>query len=224
MEHQHELPSLWKEISFQFKHPFGARVVGPPKTGKSEFVIKLLEFSQSYMSPRPTKIYWAYGEKNIKQMQQIQERCPKPVHFIKGLPDIEEFSPQETYLLILDNLTSATSNFTAVSNFFKQTSHHKNISVILILEKLYHVGKSMRDISLNSKYTILFENLNKGQIKHLGCQVFSKHPDFLNSADEQATRRPYGYIIIDFDKCTPNGECLKTGIFIPEVPITYRPI
>jgi hypothetical protein len=157
-------------------------------------------------------------------MHQIQENCPIPVHFIEGLPDIEEFTSDETNLLILDDLMSAASGSTSVANLFTRASHHRNMSVILILQNLYHQGKSMRDISLNTKYTVLFKNPHdKGQIKHLGRQVFPEHPHFLISAYEQATTRPHGYIIIDFDQYTNEDERVKTGIFPPEIPMTFKP-
>lgn len=219
-----EVPYFWSSVPFQFKHPFGARVIGPTQAGKSHFVIKLIQKASSYISPPPTKIYWAYGEQNLKQMQQIQHHSPIPVHFIEGLPDVEEFAADETNLLILDDLMSAASGSTAVSNLFTRTSHHRNMSVILILQNLFHQGKSMRDISLNAKYTILFKNPHdKGQIKHLGRQAFPEHPNFLISAYEQATARPHGYIIIDFDQYTEESDRVKTGIFPPEVPITFKP-
>lgn len=219
-----ETPYFWNGIPFQFKHPFGARVVGPTQAGKSHFVIKLLQFSSKYITPPPTKIYWAYGEKNVKQMHQIQQHCPIPVHFIEGLPDVEEFDPEETNLLILDDLMASASGSTDVANLFTRASHHRNMSVMLILQNLFHQGKSMRDISLNAKYTVLFKNPHdKGQIKHLGRQAFPEHPHFLLSAYEQATSRPHGYIIIDFDQYTPEDERVKTGIFPPEVPLTFKP-
>ena len=63
-----DLPSCWKNPVFKFKHPFGAKIIGPTQAGKSHFVIKLIQNAQSYTSPPPEEIFWAYGEKNIKQV------------------------------------------------------------------------------------------------------------------------------------------------------------
>jgi hypothetical protein len=218
------LPYFWQSTPFQFKHPFGARIVGPTQAGKSHFVIKLLRNVTAYISPPPTKIYWAYGERNEKQMQKIQENSELPVHFIEGLPNIEEFTSDENNLLILDDLMSAASNSVAISDLFTRASHHRNMSVILILQNLFHQGKSMRDISLNAKYTVLFKNpRDKGQIQHLGRQIFPQFPHFLINAYDQATERPHGYLILDFDQLTPEEQRVITGIFPPEIPITFVP-
>jgi hypothetical protein len=221
---ENTLPYFWRAPTFQFKHPFGARIVGPTQAGKSHFVIKLLRNVSHYISPPPTKIYWAFGERNEKQMQQIQENSPLPIHFIEGLPNIEEFTSDENNLLILDDLMSAASKSISISDLFTRASHHRNMSVILILQNLYHQGKSMRDISLNAKYTILFKNpRDKGQIHHLGRQIFPQHPNFLIDAYDQATERPHGYLILDFDQLTPEEQRVITGIFPPEIPIRFEP-
>jgi len=218
------IPHFWRTPTFTFKHPFGARIVGPAQAGKTHFVIKLLEQAHSLIKPAPTKIYWAYGEKNEKQMNLIQKHCHQPVHFIEGLPDIDEFNAQENNLLILDDLMLAASNSSNISNLFTRASHHRNMSVILILQNLFHQGKSMRDVSLNAKYTILFKNPRDiGQIQHLGRQIFPRNPHFLVDAYEQSTARQNGYIIIDFDQRTPDNERLRTGIFPPEIPLIFNP-
>ena len=224
MPEENTLPYFWRGPSFRFKHPFGARIVGPTQAGKSHFVMKLLRNVTDYITPPPTKIYWAYGERNEKQMEQIQKNSSMPVHFIEGLPNLEVFTSDENNLLILDDLMSAASNSVFISDLFTRASHHRNMSVILILQNLFHQGKSMRDISLNAKYTILFKNpRDKGQIHHFGRQVFPQHPHFLIDAYEQATERPHGYLILDFDQLTPEEQRVITGMFPPEIPIRYIP-
>lgn len=219
-----KIPYFWRAPTFQFKHPFGARIIGPTQAGKSHFVIKLLQHCQQFIQPAPTKIYWAYGEKNEKQMDLVQNKSPIPVHFMEGIPDIDEFTPEENNLLILDDLMTAASGSVTVSNLFTRTSHHRNMSVILILQNLYHQGKSMRDISLNAKYTVLFKNPHdKGQIQHMGRQAFPEHPKFLIDAYEQATSRPHGYLILDFDQKTTDERRVRTGIFPPEIPLIFTP-
>ena len=156
MTHAH--PSFWQTPSFTFKHPFGARIVGPTQAGKSHFIIKLLQHAQTHIHPAPTQIHWAYGEHNDKQMSLIREHSPIPVHFIQGLPDLDTFNTNEINLLILDDLMAAASKSDEISNLFTRASHHRNMSVMLILQNLFRQGTSMRDISLNATYTVLFKN------------------------------------------------------------------
>jgi hypothetical protein len=219
-----ELPPFWRKPTFKFQHPFGARIVGPTQVGKSHLVIKLIQNCQEYISPPPTQIYWAYGEKNEAQMLRIQQLSPIPVHFIEGLPEPSEFTNDENNLLILDDLMADSANSKLVSNLFTRTSHHRNLSVILILQNLYHKGSSLRDIGLNAKYLIIFKNPNdRRQIRYLALQIFPENPQFVIDAYEQATQRPHGYLMVDFDTKTPDELRIRTGLFPPEIPILFIP-
>jgi len=73
----------------------------------------------------------------------------KNVSFVKGAPDFEK-PENETTLIILDDLDSPYS--TKESELFTKGSRHRNISLVLITQNMFHQGPSLRDISLNSKY------------------------------------------------------------------------
>jgi hypothetical protein len=47
---------------------------------------------------------------------------------------------------------------TKVSELFTKGSFHRNIILVLITQNLFHQGPSSRDISLNSKYIVVFKN------------------------------------------------------------------
>jgi hypothetical protein len=67
-----------------------------------------------------------------------------------------------------------------VSELFTKGSHHRNNSLVLITQNLFHQGPSSRDISLNSKYIVVFKNpRDNTQIVHLARQVY---PEKLLSA------------------------------------------
>ena len=46
-----------------------------------------------------------------------------------------------------------------VASLFTIKSHHKNISVMYIVQNLFHRGKYHRTISRNAHYMVLFKNL-----------------------------------------------------------------
>ena len=59
-----------------------------------------------------------------------------------------------------------------IANLFSRESHHRNLTVILLLQNLFHQGKYGRDVSLNSHYFILFKNIrDTNQIKVSGNQL-----------------------------------------------------
>jgi len=77
----------------------------------------------------------------------------KNVSFVKGVPDFE--NPENIHTLtVLDNLMDSAYS-TKVSELFTKGSHHRNTGLVLITKHLFHQGPSSRDISLNSKYTVV---------------------------------------------------------------------
>ena len=67
-----------------------------------------------------------------------------------------------------------------ILDLFTNGSYHKNISVIFITQNIFHKGKSQRDISLNTKYIVLYKNpRDRAQIQHLARQVYPEDPKFL---------------------------------------------
>ncbi len=85
-----------------------------------------------------------------------------------------------------------------VCELFTKGSHHRNISVILLIQNVYHQGKFCRDISLNCKYLVLFKNpRDMSQIFMLGRQIFPESPKEFEKVYKEATSVPYGYLFLD---------------------------
>ena len=71
------------------------------------------------------------------------------------------------------------SSCDVILDLFTKGSHHKNISVIFIMQNIFHKGKSQRDIRLNTKYIVLYKNpRDRAQIQHLARQVHPEDPNF----------------------------------------------
>jgi len=65
---------------------------------------------------------------------------------------------------------------TKVSELFSKGSHHRDISLILITQNLFHQGPSSRDIYLNRKYIVVFKNpRDKTQIVYLAQQLYPEN-------------------------------------------------
>ena len=45
-----------------------------------------------------------------------------------------------------------------IADLFTKGSHHRNLSVIYIVQNIFHQGKEMRIISLNAHYIVLFKS------------------------------------------------------------------
>jgi hypothetical protein len=59
-----------------------------------------------------------------------------------------------------------------ISDRFTKGSHHRNLSIIYIVQNIFHQGKEMRNISLNAHYIVLFKTpRDKQQIYMLARQI-----------------------------------------------------
>ena len=68
-------------------------------------------------------------------------RCmePKRDRITTGFTDLDNLNPREKHLIILDDLMDETDQM--VASLFTKKCHHKNISVMYIVQNLFHRGK-----------------------------------------------------------------------------------
>ena len=149
------------------------------------------------------------------------------IEFREGLPRSEDYSsdPLSPKLVIIDDLMRESSSCDAIVDLFTKGSHHKNLSVILISQNLFHQGRGQRDISLNANYIVVFKNpRDRAQIRHLARQVYPDDPKFLEEAYYDATSRPHGYLLLDLKQSTPDEYRFRACIFpIDTVHYVYIP-
>jgi len=208
---------------FTFQHPTTAIVAGPTQAGKTEFVINILKEKELLFDDPLQNIYWAYGEKNDKQLQRIQNIEPN-IEFIEGFPSLDFINPDETNLLILDDLMDEIGKNQACSNLFTRGSHHKNITVIAIIHNLFNQQKHSKTISLNTRYYFLFKSpRDNQQTAYFGRQMFPNAKNFLPSALAIATQQQYGYLGIDLHTRTLDSFRVFTGIFRHQIPLVFIP-
>jgi hypothetical protein len=204
---------------FQFKHPFTCLICGPTQSGKTEFMLELLQNLSTMVTPTPTRIIWCYGEWQNKLGQ-----LPKSVRLSEGLAGIHDINPEEKNLLILDDLMDEAGEASEVSELFTKGSHHRNLSVVFITQNLFHQGKKMRTISLNAHYFVLFKNpRDAGQIRHLATQLFPGQTKYLVDAYKQATSRPHGYLLLDLTQSTPDNRRVLSDVLPDEEKFFYLP-
>jgi hypothetical protein len=116
---------------------------------------------------------WCHG-----QSQECLD-LPDCVKMEEGLGVIDTIDGSEPPLLILDNLMQEAGEDKTVSDLFTKGSHHKDLSVVMLVQNTFHQGKFMRTISLNAHYMVLFKNpRDAGQIRHLSAQLFREMCNF----------------------------------------------
>lgn len=203
----------------RFKSPFTMVLAGPTGSGKTQFVKSLLQNIQTLVTPIPETIIFCYGEwqSTYKDIQQLALN----IDFIEGLPDLDAMTMGEPKLIVIDDLMGETND--QVSRLFTKGSHHKNISVIYIVQNLFNKQKEQRTISLNSHYMVLFKNpRDRSQIIHLAKQMYPKQNYFLQEAYKMATAEPFSYLLVDLKQDTPDHLRLRGDLF-QEYQTVYTP-
>ena len=85
-------------------------------------------------------------------------------------------NPSKRNLVVIDDLIQKLGNDPRITSLFTKGCHHRNLSVIFILQNIFHRGKELRDVSLNCHYLVLFKSpRDSSQIIHLAKQMFPGH-------------------------------------------------
>ena len=91
-----------------------------------------------------------------------------------------------------------------------------------LTQNLFPPGKLSRTISLNSHYMIVFKNPRDSLgISTLARQMYPHNTNFLLQSFQDATAKPYGYLLLDLHQLTPDNMRLRTNILPGEKQIVY---
>lgn len=180
------------------------------------WVKKLIKNANTVSYPAPQKVYYFYGE-----FQSIFSELPN-VNFVQGLPEdvISKLGAdnQPTWIII-DDLMNESSNSQLVSDLFTKGSHHRNLSIILLLQNFFIKGKEMRTISLNGHYFNIFKNpRNVSLATTIASQMYPNKVKKFAKIFVEATKEPWSSLFIDCKPDTPDeirllgGDIFKTPI------------
>ena len=123
-------------------------------------------------------------------------------------------------LVILDDLMVEADQ--SVADLFTKMSHHRNLSVVFIVQNLFLKSQHVRTISLNSQYMVLYKNPRDiGQISALARQMYGKQAAFAIDAYRQATDKPHTYLLVDLRPETDENYRLRTNVFPGEQCYIY---
>ena len=143
-------------LDFHFKHPTTIQISGPTLCGKSRLVLRILE--KQLVQPFPTQIFWVFSE---WQPDYEQARALYPhIEFVWGWSDelYKSLRQDEKNLLIIDDQMTEAADSKTLSNLFTKGAHHKNLTVLYLVQNVYNKSKSQRTVSLNTHYNVVFRN------------------------------------------------------------------
>ena len=190
-------------------------VSGPSQSGKTQFVLKLLDQRHELFRKPLEKILWCYGINDVNLLLHLQSKGYKT---LRGLPKESDIEPNS--ICVLDDLLSESESSKEVTNMCTRAAHHKPCFVIFISQNLFPGGKESRTRSLNTHYYCIFKNpRDKLQFEILARQISPSRSKALIAVYEDATREPHGYLFIDFTQECPDEFRYRTNIL--ESPTVY---
>ena len=145
---------------FKLVHPFTCMVAGMTGSGKTAWVQSLLQQAQTVIGQPPERIIWCYSQWQPAYTKLLM--MIPTIEFVKGIPESLEndsyLDDNKRNLIVIDDEMIEAGKDNRIVNLFTKGSHHRNLSVIYIVQNLFHQGKGNRSISFNSHYLFLFKN------------------------------------------------------------------
>jgi hypothetical protein len=207
-------------LDFYFKHPTTIQVSGPTGCGKTRFVLRALE--HKLIQPFPTRIIWVFGE---WQPDYERARALYPhIEFMRGWSDTlyENIRPDQRNLVIIDDQMDEAGSSKTLTKLFTKGSHHRNLTVLYLVQNIYNRGTSQRTVSLNSHYNVVFANpRDASQFRTMAYQIQPGNASWLLRAFEDATSSPYGYLVLDHHPTTPRDMRVVTNVLPGEEMLFY---
>lgn len=198
-------------LAFSFKHPTTIQVTGPTRCGKTRLVLTILK--RRLIEPFPTRIIWVYRE---WQPDYDEARALYPhIEFEEGWNDdlYDRLRVDETNLLILDDQMDDAGNSKTLKDLFTVGAHHRNSTILYLIQNMFDQGKSQRSVSLNSHYTVVFKNpRDASQFRTLAHRMCPGDAQWLLDAFSDATGRRYGYLVLDHHPESTDEERVLSNI------------
>ncbi len=211
----------------KIKCPARMVVAGPSMIGKSRFALKLVQYRKEIFNENFDRILYALPENSLHLhrhfLENLREVCSF-IQIVEGLPDIDELNlgaEQSSHkLLIMDDLMSKAFGSTKILELVTSTSHHSNISVIIISQSIFLPAKHRLTLIRNCSEKVIFHNkVDYNQLAVISRHMSPGHPNFLKECFdfiyENTTKNDLKYVLIDSSPLSdlPYNACIRTFIF-----------
>ena len=129
---------------------------------------------------------------------------------------LDSINPQTRNVYIIDDIMGEKD--AVIAKLFTKTSHHGNLSVIYIVQNLFHQSKDHRTISLNASYLVLTKYVrDASQVIHLNKHLYPSNTKISQQACQLATKEPYTCLFVDLTPTCPEEIRLRSGIFPTDI-------
>ena len=133
----------------------------------------------------------------------------------------DRITPDTKHLLIVDDQMEEAGSSQTLQNLFTKGSHHRNLTIIYLVQNMYNAGTNQRTVSLNTHYNVVCKNPRDA--RQFRCLASQMHPsDFYYriGAFPDDPAKPHGYLALDHHLKTDNGKRVVSNILLWE-DLTY---
>ena len=190
--------------------PYSFLLCGPPRSGKTTWIIELLRHYEELCSHTPQKLIWIYGVEQPDLFETIKKIWfPHQCEFINGFPEdlltrLEQMSDRGS-LCIFDGVMNEVSSNSMVSKLFMRGRSHLGCSLVLMLQNIFPKSTQSRTISINAQYQVLFRNSRDSlQISIFAHQLYPHNSKDFLEIYKRAIQRPYGCLFCCFTQSCPD--------------------
>nr|CAD2198364.1 unnamed protein product [Meloidogyne enterolobii] len=192
----------------KLKLPFGLIISGPSSSGKSTFLLKFISQAADLIHPPPKSTLYCFGE-----MSSIVPKLQRSgVSVYAGVPteDVINRLLKPSLIILDDLLLSIEEKY--LSELFTKKSHHQNFGIVFVTQNLFE--KKIKVARQNAQYIVIMRSPNSVlAVRNIGVQLFPRQLDYFLDAYRQATKIPYGYMLIDMHASSDSNLRLRTNIF-----------
>ena len=183
-------------------------VAGPSQSGKTHFVLELMENRFEMFKKPIERVLWCYGIQDFELSTKLHNQGFATQ---QGIPELSDIKPNS--ICVLDDLLSESENSKTVTNMFTKLAHHLPCFIIFMTQNIFPSGKEARTRSLNTHYYVIFKNpRDKLQFEILARQVAPHKSKALIDVYLDATKVAHGYLFIDFTQDCPDEYRYRTHI------------
>ena len=220
-----EEPAALKVLDFRVNSGTTHLLCGPSNSGKTVRVANILRNKNSYIKN---------GE-NIKNIvfcyaawQKIYSDLDNEgivTKWVNMLPNNEQFKELVSghkdiggSVVVFDDFLSEVNK--DMVEIVCVTSRHYNTTTFLLFQNLFPGNPLARQISLNVKYIYVHKNPRENtQMSFLARQINPNNYKWIVAAYQEATKKPYGCLVIDMTQETPNELRFRSNVLPNEFPM-----
>ena len=183
----------------QLKIPFPCIAAGAPLSGKTTFLRRLLEERHRLIDKSIGKVVWFYGQGTDFVRMKEYKLHNLPFQYVKGLPkSFDNYIVPDKILIVIDDLMQSDGNSVAVTNLFCNKVQHEKLSIILLLQNLFHHRKERTTMVRCSQYLVVFKNpMDRSIPLYLSHKLIPLKKTLFMEMFERVTSKAHGYLFCD---------------------------